>query len=119
MWAWTVSGGWWRAVLAGWFVLLPGFVAGAVAAAERRVALVIGNGAYAGAERLDTPRQDAADVSAALGKLGFTLIAPAPRDLDQRGMEQMVKQSPTPAAMPTSLFSTMPATASGAAATTG
>ncbi len=52
-----------------------GFVAGEAAAGERRVALVIGNGAYAGAEGLDTPRQDAADVSAAFGKLGFTLIA--------------------------------------------
>ncbi len=87
-----VPGGRWRVVFAALFVVLTGFVVDEEAAAQRRVALVIGNGAYAGAERLDTPRQDAADVSAALGKLGFTLISPAPRDLDQRGMEQVVKQ---------------------------
>jgi formylglycine-generating enzyme required for sulfatase activity len=74
------------------FVVLAGVLVDGVQAAERRVALVIGNGAYDGAERLDTPRQDADDVSAALGKLGFSVISPKPRDLDQRGMEQVVQK---------------------------
>ena len=74
------------------FVVLAGVLVDGVQAAERRVALVIGNGAYDGAERLDTPRQDADDVGAALGKLGFSVISPKPRDLDQRGMEQVVQK---------------------------
>ena len=52
-------------------LLLSVFVAPAVA--EQRVALVIGNAAYAHAPALATPRIDAADVGAALGRLGFAV----------------------------------------------
>jgi hypothetical protein len=43
-------------------------------AGERRVALVIGNGAYQNASRLANPVNDAADVAAALRELGFELV---------------------------------------------
>ena len=41
--------------------------------AAERVALVIGNGAYTHVERLANPLNDAADISAALGRLGFAV----------------------------------------------
>ena len=42
--------------------------------AATRVALVIGNSAYVHTPRLENPRNDAADVSAALRKLGFRIL---------------------------------------------
>jgi uncharacterized caspase-like protein len=55
--------------------------------AERRVALVIGNGAYQHAPRLPNPRNDAQDVTAALKHAGFdTMIG---LDLDKSGMEEL------------------------------
>src|SRR5947209_7807876 len=42
--------------------------------AERRVALVIGNGAYKNAPRLPNPINDAQDVSASLKRNGFDTI---------------------------------------------
>ncbi len=44
------------------------------AAAAKKVALVIGNSAYVHSPRLANPRNDAADVSAALRKLGFEVV---------------------------------------------
>ena len=41
--------------------------------AQQKYALVIGNGAYTGITRLNNPANDAADVSAALRGLGFTV----------------------------------------------
>src|SRR5205807_1041440 len=41
---------------------------------ERRVALVIGNSAYRHVARLDNPANDAEDMAAVLGQLGFELI---------------------------------------------
>src|SRR4051812_20223854 len=55
------------------------------AAAEKRVALVIGNGGYKNATRLVNPGNDAADVSAALKRVGFETIVGL--DLDKAGME--------------------------------
>jgi uncharacterized caspase-like protein len=46
----------------------------APAPAHRRVALVVGNGAYQFTTRLDNPRNDATDVGAALRRLGFHVI---------------------------------------------
>ena len=40
----------------------------------KRVALVIGNGAYPGRARLDNPVNDADDVADALGKVGFDVV---------------------------------------------
>jgi hypothetical protein len=53
--------------------------------AEKRVALVIGNGAYKNAPALPNPRNDAEDVSAALKRSGFDTITGI--DLDKNGME--------------------------------
>ena len=58
-------------VLACLLLIFPG---GAPANAERRVALVIGNGAYQHAPQLRNPRNDAEDVSAALKRLGFDTV---------------------------------------------
>ena len=43
------------------------------ASAASRVALVIGNAQYAHAPKLNNPRNDARDVGAALGRMGFTV----------------------------------------------
>ncbi|MBI3434397.1 MAG: tetratricopeptide repeat protein [Proteobacteria bacterium] len=55
----------------------------------RRVALVIGNGAYANAPVLPNPANDAADMAAALRRLGFDVVEG--RDLDRRGMEAQIR----------------------------
>jgi hypothetical protein len=57
-----------------------------VAFAEKRVALVIGNGAYANATPLPNPRNDAEDVAAALKREGFETIVGF--DLDQAKMQE-------------------------------
>ena len=74
-------------VVAGWVVcLLIALLLGlAPAQAERRIALVIGNGAYKHAPRLDNPTNDATDVSAALKRAGFETIIGL--NLDKTGME--------------------------------
>jgi surface antigen len=56
--------------------------------AERRVALVIGNGAYRHAGALANPRNDAADTAAALKRVGFETIVGL--DVDRAGMEDAV-----------------------------
>jgi hypothetical protein len=45
-----------------------------LAVAEKRVALVVGNGAYTHATRLNNPVNDAKDVTAALKRLGFEVV---------------------------------------------
>jgi uncharacterized membrane protein YgcG len=67
-------------------VLAPG----GEARAEKRVALVIGNAAYQNTAALNNPSNDAADLSAALQRLGFEVIEG--RDLDKRSMERLVRQ---------------------------
>jgi uncharacterized caspase-like protein len=52
------------------------------------VALVIGNSAYQYTSKLDNPKNDAADVAAALKKDGFEVIEGF--DLDKRGFDQKV-----------------------------
>ena len=54
---------------------------GTVGAAER-VALVIGNGAYEHVATLKNPGNDAADMAAALGRLGFEVVEGTNLDLD-------------------------------------
>lgn len=56
----------------------------APALGEKRVALVIGNGAYAHATALPNPRNDASDVAAALKRTGFETIVGV--DLTRNGM---------------------------------
>jgi formylglycine-generating enzyme required for sulfatase activity len=56
--------------------------------ADKRVALVIGNGAYANAPRLPNPAHDADDVAAALKNINFEVIRGI--DLDQASMQDAV-----------------------------
>jgi formylglycine-generating enzyme required for sulfatase activity len=58
------------------------------ATAERRVALVIGNSAYRYTPELANPRNDAADIAAALGKHGFEVIQGI--DLDKVAFDRKV-----------------------------
>lgn len=67
------------------FLALAFFVA-SPASAERRVALVIGNGKYNHASELPNPKNDANDVSAALKRSGFEVILGI--DLDQHAMRE-------------------------------
>jgi Uncharacterized protein containing caspase domain len=60
------------------------------AASEKRVALVIGNAAYVHAPQLDNPANDAKDMAATLGKLGFEVIEGI--NLDETGMRRTVKR---------------------------
>jgi tetratricopeptide (TPR) repeat protein len=55
----------------------------------RRVALVVGNGAYRFATPLPNPTNDAADMAQALRNLGFDVVEG--RDLDKRGMESRIR----------------------------
>jgi uncharacterized caspase-like protein len=57
----------------------------ATSRADGRVALVIGNSAYRSANPLPNPKNDAADVSAALKNIGFDVIVGI--DLDKNGMD--------------------------------
>src|SRR5262249_40754861 len=59
----------------------------APALAEKRVALVIGNGAYQSAPALANPGNDARDVAAALRRVGFETILGL--DLDGAGMDDL------------------------------
>ena len=60
------------------------------AKADKRIALVIGNSAYEHTGKLTNPMNDATDMSAVLGRLGFEVIEG--RDLDKRAMERLVRQ---------------------------
>ena len=64
----------------------------APAAAEKRIALVMGNSAYQNVARLDNPRNDAALMADTLTALGFTLIGGrAQLDLDKSAMDGAVQ----------------------------
>lgn len=69
-------------------VLILWCITHADALADKRVALVIGNGAYANAARLPNPSHDADDVAAALKNVDFDVIRGI--DLDQAGMQDAV-----------------------------
>jgi uncharacterized caspase-like protein len=61
----------------------------AAAHAESRVALVIGNSAYRNTPRLINPTNDAADVAAALSRLGFEVSESI--DLDKRALDDALR----------------------------
>jgi hypothetical protein len=67
------------------FIVALFFSAAAPVRADNRVALVIGNGAYAHVQHLPNPTHDAVDVAAALRHTGFEVILGT--DLDQAGMQ--------------------------------
>jgi uncharacterized caspase-like protein len=64
------------------------FAAPPLANAERRVALVVGNSAYRYTPALANPRNDAADMAAALKKHGFEVIQGI--DLDKAAFDRKV-----------------------------
>jgi uncharacterized caspase-like protein len=69
---------------------LAGLLAGiAPAAAEKRVALVIGNSAYENVPRLTNPSNDASDVAGKLKALGFEVVEGI--DLGKRDMEKRIR----------------------------
>jgi hypothetical protein len=59
------------------------------AAAQKRVALVIGNGSYKHTAHLKNPANDAGDVAAALQRLGFDVLRGI--DLSHDGMRDIIK----------------------------
>ena len=61
----------------------------AAAQADKRVALVIGNGAYQNTTQLKSTKNDAADMAAALTRLGFDVVDGS--DLDKRAMERTMR----------------------------
>jgi hypothetical protein len=85
-------------------------------AAADRVALVIGNGAYRHTSALANPGNDAADIAAALRRIGFDVVEG--RDLDKRGMETKITNSAASSMTPTLRCSSTPATGSKSAAGT-
>ena len=70
-------------------VLVATLLAPGVALAEVRRALVIGNSAYARVPRLENPGNDAADIAAALERLGFEVTRRT--DLDHTGMRLAIR----------------------------
>jgi hypothetical protein len=62
------------------------------AAAEKRIALVVGNSAYQNITRLDNPKNDATLMADTLSSLGFTLIGGrAQLDLDKPALDTSVQ----------------------------
>jgi len=61
--------------------------------AEKRVALVIGNSSYTHATALPNPSNDAADMAAALTRLGFEVVAGI--DLDKSAMRRTIRKFST------------------------
>ncbi|MGO9419537.1 caspase family protein, partial [Roseiarcus sp.] len=70
--------------------LLLGHALAAPCYADKRVALVIGNGAYKHTPALSNPPNDAADVAEALKAVGFDVTLKI--DVDKRQMDQVVAQ---------------------------
>ena len=64
---------------------------GSVAAAERRVALVIGNSEYQFTNPLRNPRNDAEDIALALGPLGFDVVIKG-TDLTEREFADKLRE---------------------------
>ncbi|GLR89057.1 YARHG domain-containing protein [Bradyrhizobium iriomotense] len=63
------------------------------AAAEKRVALVIGNSAYQSVPRLENPKNDALLVADTLQRLGFTLVGGGAQvELDKAGFDNAVQR---------------------------
>jgi uncharacterized caspase-like protein len=77
----------WRCRILG-LVLIMTFAVSGGAAAEKRVALVIGNSAYKHAPELENPRNDATDMAAALKALGIEVIEGL--DLDKQAIDRKI-----------------------------
>src|SRR5665647_1775415 len=73
-------------------IALLSLVSASPAAAEKRIALVVGNSAYQNITRLDNPRNDATLMADTLSSLGFTLIGGrAQLDLDKSALDNAVQ----------------------------
>jgi hypothetical protein len=76
----------------GWLLALLALLFASPAAAEKRVALVIGNSAYQNIAHLDNPAKDAALMAETLSGLGFTLVGGnAQLNLDKGAMDRAVQ----------------------------
>ena len=75
------------AAIAAAFLMLAGWAQQAMA--QRRVALVIGNSAYANTPQLENPKNDAADFAGTLKQLGFEVSEG--HDLDKAGMDRAIR----------------------------
>jgi hypothetical protein len=84
-----------RGLLLFLLALLAAFACINPAMAERRVALVVGNGAYRNVPALPNPPNDAADVAAAFERLGFSVQQLPNADFDtmRRGLLDFGKQA--------------------------
>jgi hypothetical protein len=71
-------------------IVLAVLLGASQASAEQRVALVIGNGAYASLPRLSNPASDAAAVAARLRKLGFDVMEGS--NLSKAAMDQDLRE---------------------------
>ena len=78
------------AILLGLGAMLAAVALAEPAAAQKRVALVIGNAAYTHAGRLANPANDAADMAAAMKSLGIEVIVGL--DLDRRGFDAKLRE---------------------------
>ena len=78
----------WAALACGFGLIVT--LAASPAMADKRLALVIGNSAYKNAPTLKNPSNDAADMAAALERLGFDVIRGV--DLDYQGMRTSVRR---------------------------
>jgi hypothetical protein len=79
----------WLAALTAAFAILSA----SPAAAEKRVALVIGNSAYKNVTPLDNPARDAQLMAETLSSIGFTLVGGhAQLDLDKSAMDNAVQE---------------------------
>jgi uncharacterized caspase-like protein len=72
------------------FILIFALPAAAGATSDRRIALIIGNGAYQHTTTLQNPRNDASDLAGALQRLGFEVMQGV--DLDKRSMERTIRE---------------------------
>ncbi len=85
-----VYGRMWRCRILDWAVLCVCLGLSGAAFAGKRVALVIGNGAYIETPPLGNPKNDASDMTAALKRLEFEVLDGI--DLDKRGMERLIRE---------------------------
>ncbi|MGY3404835.1 hypothetical protein ACVWZV_000948 [Bradyrhizobium sp. GM5.1] len=90
-------------LMVGTIVALAAILTTKPAAAERRVALVVGNSAYQHVSRLDNPNNDARLVAETLRTVGFSLVGGAALlDLDKASFDSAIQISVIRLAEPTS-----------------
>jgi uncharacterized caspase-like protein len=81
-----------RAVLSVLMIALSMLLAAGPAAAEKRLALVVGNSAYQSIAKLDSPQNDAKLIAETLQGIGFTLVGgQAQINLDKAGLDEALR----------------------------